>query len=394
MHLGIVTSHPIQYQAPLFRALAKRLDLTVYFAHRATGANQVEAGFSTTFEWDTDLTGGFYHRFLKNVAKQPSITHFGGCDTPSIRGQLERDKVDVMAVYGWHLKTYLQAAKAARTIGVPVMARTDSHLSTPRPFHTRLLKAITYPRFLKRFDFFLPTGSLSAEYLRRYYVPNSRVRIVPYCIDVEEFSSAARCRPTRRGQLRTEFGVIGNETLVAFVGKLIALKNIPVLLDAVERIRLSNKPVRLLIVGSGPLLGELSEAVRSRDLPVSFAGFVNQRQMPEIYAAADVLVLPSKSETWGLVVNEAFACGLPAIVSNRVGCAPDMIVGGLTGSVVPVGDVDRLADAIEYWSDRCDDCAVGQAIERMNVRYSPAQSAAAFVSAAESAASLRRKVIS
>src|ERR1700679_620001 len=131
MHLGIVTSHPIQYQAPLFRELAKHIDLTVYFAHRATRSNQAEAGFDAGFDWDTNLTGGFRHKFLENVASRPSITKFAGCDTPSIGGILASEKVDVAAVYGWHFKSYLQAARASRKLGIPVMARTDSHLAAP-----------------------------------------------------------------------------------------------------------------------------------------------------------------------------------------------------------------------------------------------------------------------
>lgn len=392
MRLGIVTSHPIQYQAPLFRALANSIDLTVYFAHQATGADQAEAGFNTPFEWDTDLTGGFYHKFLCNVARRPSITRFEGCDTPSVRDLLEEDKIDVVAVYGWHLKTYLQTAKAARAIGIPVMARTDSHLRTPRPFHTRLIKAATYPQFLRTFDFFLATGTRSAEYLHHYRVPNSRVRIVPYCIDVEQFSAAARRGKTRRAQLRSDFGVVDKEVLVVFVGKLLALKNIPLALEAVEQMRAAGKNVRLLIVGSGPLSGELSMAASCRSLPVSFAGFVNQQQMPEIYAAADVLVLPSTSETWGLVVNEAFACGLPAIVSDRVGCAPDMVKEGLTGSVIRANDVAGLAKAIEYWAQAHDSTESQRALQEMSMRYSPANSAAAFVDAAEAATSIRERV--
>lgn len=388
MHLGIVTSHPIQYQAPLFRALAKRVDLTVYFAHQATGTNQAEAGFDTAFEWDTDLTGGFRHKFLANVAGRASITRFDGCDTPSVRDHLSQDKIDVIVVYGWHLKTYMQTAKAARAIRIPVMARTDSHLRTPRPFYTRLIKAATYPRFMRSFDFFLATGSRSAEYLRRYRVPSSRVHIVPYCIDVEQFSAAAQRGKEHRPQLRAKFGAINKETLVVFVGKLLALKNIPLVLDAVERMHAAGKSVRFLIVGSGPLLNQLSKTVSRRGLPVFFTGFVNQQQMPEIYAAADVLVLPSTSETWGLVVNEAFSCGLPAIVSDRVGCGPDMIKDGLTGSIIRTDDAAGLANAVEYWAHAHDSAETQRALQEMSMRYSPRNSAAAFIDAAETAVSI------
>lgn len=396
MHLGIVTSHPIQYQAPLFRELAKRVDLTVYFAHRATGKDQAEAGFDVGFDWDTDLTSGFRHTFLKNVSSQPGIIRFAGCDTPSIGKFLAADKVDVLAVYGWHFKSYLQAAKAGRALGMPVMARTDSHLDTPRPLVKRAVKAIVHPVFLRRFDMFLPTGTRSAQYLRRYWVPESRIRIVPYCIDVDAFAPAAARRRVDRERLRAEFGAKDGEKIVLFVGKLIALKEIPTLINALARLTTSGQAVRLILAGSGPLAGELAVMANACSLPVTFVGFVNQTRMPEVYAAADVLVLPSSSETWGLVVNEAFACGLPAIVSDRVGCAPDMILDGLTGSVVPVGDTEGLAKAVASWTDvrstHCrQDAVIRCALSEITARYSAASSAEAFDAAAKSAASAYRK---
>jgi glycosyltransferase involved in cell wall biosynthesis len=384
MHLGILTSHPIQYQAPLFRALAERVDLTVYFAHEATGNDQAEAGFDVSFDWDTDLTSGFRHRFLENISRRPSITRFTGCDTPSIGKVLMADKVDVLAVNGWHLKSYLQAAKAARSLRVPVMVRTDSDLETPRPLVKRALKAIAYPVFFRKYAMFLPAGTRSVQYLRHYGVPESRIRIVPYCIDVERFSSAADRARANRKFVRAEFGAADGEWLVLFAGKLIRRKAIPDLIEALARLSASGKAVRLFVVGSGPLAGELADMANTRRVRTTFVGFVNQSRMPEVYAAADVLVLPSYIDTWGLVVNEAFACGLPAIVSDRVGCAPDMIMDGLTGTIVPAGNVTRLAQAIDHWTGAHDDAAVRRALDEITARYSPASSAAAFVAAAGS----------
>jgi glycosyltransferase involved in cell wall biosynthesis len=391
VRLGIVTSHPIQYQAPLFRALAERVDLHVYFAHRATGKDQAEAGFDVSFDWDTDLTSGFQHSFLKNVSRQPGITRFAGCDTPSIKKVLAANKVDVLAVHGWHLKSYLQAAKAGRFLGMPVMARTDSHLDTPRSRMKRAIKAIVHPLFLRKFDMFLPTGIRSAQYLRHYWVPESRIHVVPHCIDVETFASAAVRARANRERLRAEFGASGGEQIVLFVGKLIGVKGLPILIEALASLAASGRAIRLVVVGSGPLAERLAAMANARSLPASFIGFVNQTRMPEIYAAADVLVLPSYSETWGLVVNEAFACGLPAIVSDRVGCAPDMIMDGLTGTIIPVGNVERLADAVDYWTGAHDIAASRRALERTTALYSPASSADALIAAAQSAVSAQRK---
>ena len=232
MRLGIITSHPIQYHAPLFRALAEQVDLHVYFAHRATGENQAEAGFGVGFEWDTDLTGGYHHSFLRNVSQRPGIIRFDGCDTPDVSRALAADQPDVVVVFGWHFKSFLQAASAARALGIPVMVRTDSHLDAPRPLAKRVMKSIAYPLFLRRFDVFLPTGTRAAAYLRHYRVSESRIRIVPCCIDVDAFKSGARKARDNREHIRAGWGVVRNELVLLFVGKLIDLKRAGDLLDA------------------------------------------------------------------------------------------------------------------------------------------------------------------
>ena len=109
MRLGILTSHPIQYQAPWFRALAKEVDLEVFFAHRQTAAEQGRAGFGVAFEWDVDLLSGYEHRFLKNVSRNPGVNHFAGCDTPQLREVIRAGKFDAFIVSGWVCKLQSEA---------------------------------------------------------------------------------------------------------------------------------------------------------------------------------------------------------------------------------------------------------------------------------------------
>jgi glycosyltransferase involved in cell wall biosynthesis len=101
-----------------------------------------------------------------------------------------------------------------------------------------------------------------------------------------------------------------------------------------------------VIVGDGPLCATLQEQAASNGIPVRFVGFRNQSELPGFYAIADVMVLPSEpAETWGLVVNEAMACGTPAIVADSVGCGADLIKEGV-GAVYPMGDCGALAAAL------------------------------------------------
>jgi glycosyltransferase involved in cell wall biosynthesis len=125
------------------------------------------------------------------------------------------------------------------------------------------------------------------------------------------------------------------------------------------------------MVGDGPLRAQSESFVRERDVPVTFAGFLNQSEMVKSYVAADTLVLPSDGgETWGLVVNEAMVCGRPCIVSDKVGCGPDLVTPE-TGAIHPLGDVARLAELMsEFAADRNRLRARGEAAARKVTEYS------------------------
>jgi hypothetical protein len=166
MRLAFVTSHPIQYYAPLFRALAHRVDLVVFFAHRATPSDQAKAGFGVEFEWDVALLFGYCHEFLHNVAIRPALDRFSGCDTPEIGERLRKGRFDAVLVQGWYLKCFLQAAFAAKRLSLPLIVRGDSQLDTPRSMLTRAAKSVVYPASLRLFDAALYVGERSRAYWR------------------------------------------------------------------------------------------------------------------------------------------------------------------------------------------------------------------------------------
>jgi len=119
------------------------------------------------------------------------------------------------------------------------------------------------------------------------------------------------------------------------------------LLEAYKRVR-QKFPCALLYVGDGPLRREIEKRAKQEAIPdVQITGFLNQSEIPQAYVAGDILVLPSAHEPWGLVVNEAMNFALPIIVSDRVGCTPDLVHEGESGFVFPYHSVDSLARAIE-----------------------------------------------
>jgi glycosyltransferase involved in cell wall biosynthesis len=130
-----------------------------------------------------------------------------------------------------------------------------------------------------------------------------------------------------------------------FAGKMIEKKRPLDFLLALDRLRAEGESVWGFLVGDGPLRPTLEDHRRQHATPCTMVGFLNQQQIGWAYATADAIVLPSDAgETWGLVVNEAMACGVPAIVSDEVGCAPDLVLNGETGFTYPCGDIGRLSD--------------------------------------------------
>jgi glycosyltransferase involved in cell wall biosynthesis len=182
-------------------------------------------------------------------------------------------------------------------------------------------------------------------YWLHYGYPETRMIDAPHCVDNDWF--AARATPRARIELRERLGVAPETKLVLFVGKLLPFKRPLDLIEAAALARGNGEEVEVLVAGSGPLESELRGRATALGMPAYFLGFCNQTEMPAIYAASDLLVLPSDGrETWGLVVNEALACGRPILVSDAVGCAPDMAAHLGDHSVFPVGDVPALAGCL------------------------------------------------
>lgn len=385
MRLGVLASHPIQNQAPIFRELARRCDLQVYFAHRQTPDGQSAAGFGVPFEWDVDLLSGYASRFLDNRARRPTTNRFLGCNTPAIRAEIEAGRFDAFVVSGWGLLSYWQAVRACRAAKVPVLIRGDSQLAGHRSPALRLAKAMSYPMLLRAFDGFLYVGRRNRQYLVHYGVPLDRLYFSPHCIDNDAFAQSARQGARQDDDSRSP----RSPWRILFSGKIVPGKRPFDLIEAAAILRARDHPAEVVFLGSGSLEEQLRLKATERGVPAEFLGFRNQTELPPIYAAASVVVLPSEWETWGLVVNEAMACGTPAVVSEAVGCGPDLVESGHTGAVFPVGDTAALATAIEGVL-RLDPRALRRHISTKLAVYSPARAAEGILTAARARAKAKQ----
>lgn len=389
LRLGALATHPIQYHAPLHRALAATpdVDLTVYFAHRPSPAEQ-GLGFGVPFSWDEDLVTGYRHVWLRNLADEvrrrngrPFRDGFRDYDTPEIADVINREPFDAFLLHGWRVRSDWQALHACRSRGVPVLVRGDSQLwgeHVPK----RWVKRLLYRRLLGQFAVCLSVGARNDAYLRYYGA--KRVVRSPHFIDNALFARRAADALGARDTHRAGWGVRPGALVLAFVGKLGRHKRPLDLVQAVHGLA----GVHVLFVGDGPLRGDCSRLASRLGVAATFTGFMNQSAIPQAYTAADVLVLPSGSgrETWGLVVNEAMACGRPAIVSDAAGCTPDLIREGETGYSYPARDVAQLRARIARFLDTPGTAArLGVAAVRHVAQFTPEMAAAGVLRAAETA---------
>ena len=351
--LTVAMTHPIQYYSPWFRYITSScpdIDLTVVYATVPTPEQQ-GVGFGVEFEWDTSPLEGY--RFVQVRAPRTRDNlhsdRFFGLDVPEMSRAVEDSKPDAVLVPGWYSVTLARVLATCQMRGVPTIYRGDSHLG-PSGRNRSAGWAVKTRALLRFFDAYLTVGTLNREYLRHFGVSDRRIFFAPHCVDNELFGSGAAVVSIaeRRNSFRESMRIPAADLVVLFVGKLDLQKRASDLIAAAARL---GPGVTTVIAGAGEEEARCRADAARLGTNVVFAGFVNQLALGEYYRAADVCVLPSTSETWGLVVNESLAAGTPCIVSDGVGCGPDLIRSGVTGYIFKVGDVAACADAISRIRD-------------------------------------------
>jgi glycosyltransferase involved in cell wall biosynthesis len=349
LRIAAFISHPIQYFAPLWRELGSRpgVQLRVYYFSRLGLDASKDAGFGTSFAWDIDLLGGYESEFLpRQWPTRDALDH-----TPlAINSELIRalrEGWDAVFINGYvHLNNWALTL-AAQALGVPVLCFADSNLRAERANSALKLaaKRAFLRQFLPRVDAFLAAGGSTRRYLEHYGVRQQDIFICPYAVDIERFEARVRSGgPAAQAELRARWGIPPDRRIVMFCGKLVSWKR-P--LDVVQATnRLGDPNVVAVFVGEGPLKAALQRAGDPRR--VFAVGFVNQTDIPLALSLADVLVLSSEREPYGMVVSEAQSLGVPAVVSDACGChGPESVLeDGVSGFVYPTGDISALTDRL------------------------------------------------
>ena len=388
--LLVVGSHVVQYSAPIFREIVSdsRIDLLVVYCSMQGAQPGIDPEFGVRVSWDTSPLDGYPWVHVPNRSFRPGLGRFFGLINPGLWRLIRDGGFDAVFVSGYFYASAWIAILAAKWHGIPIIFTTEAHsLHSLRSWATRSkwrlrLKKFYVRRILSLGKVLLTMSSGAFQHLVALGFAESRIVLSPYAVDNDWWTeqAAKADRETARGIYR----IPPHSSVVLFCGKLQPWKGPMDLLEAFYKANVTDS--YLIFAGDGPLRGSLEQRVAELGIPdrVRFIGFVNQSQLPSVYRAADLLVLPSYYEGFGLVVNEAMLCGIPVILSDRVGARFDLLRPGENGFVYPAGDIGALTAMLrEILTDPQKRANMGAAARRRMETWSPREYTESMVRAVE-----------
>lgn len=308
-----------------------------------------DGDFGKNIQWDIPLLEGYEWEAVENDSKIPNSKSWKGIDCPKLIAQIKAFQPDAILVYGWNLKSHFNVMRHFKD-KVPLWFFGDSTLLDEKPGWKKIARRIWLRWVYRHIDKAFYVGTNNRNYFLAHGIKEKQLVFFPHAIDNDRFAESEENQyEDKAKKWRKELGYADDDIVVLFAGKFESKKQPAILVDAVQQInkedRQANKPIKLLLIGNGPLETALRGKAKN-DANIQFLPFQNQAIMPIIYRLGNIFCLPSQSETWGLAVNEAMACSRPSIVSNRVGCAVDLIEEHKTGKVFTFDETDKLNTAI------------------------------------------------
>lgn len=325
--VAIVTNIPTPYRKGFFAALAAQPGVkpTVFYCaaieRGRKWGDQVGTGYSFRFPWGITVGTSFHVN-------------------PGLPLALARGRFDTVVVGGYTYPSAILALLAARLFGSRAVIWLDGPVGSKMAVAKRLV--------LRLADRYVVASTKAKESLIGLGVDSQRIDVVPLTVDTNAWDRARTQLPARLEGLGE---TLKSRHVLLFCGRFIPAKNLDFILELAERLRDLND-IMFLLVGDGPLLEAIEKRVQERAIPnVAFTGFTPPEELPPLFAISQLLLLPSVHESWGAVVNEALASGVPVMVSSVAG-ASDLIEDGKNGFIVDPHDVDRAEALIrEYLSD-------------------------------------------
>lgn len=341
----VVSSQPVHMEECSLSRIHHALDFDVTVAYCSMPDHDMWRGpeYLTKSAFAVDMPTGYRWIHLPNRARRPRLDRFWGVVNPGVTRLIRDGDYDCCIIYGYGYATYWMALFAAKSISLPVLLTTDATTfnSASGARWRGALKRLVLPWIFRLADHVLAPSTATMQFLAVLGVEETRRSLTPYVIDNAAFS--ARAADASRHAIRASWGIPLNAVIALFCGKLIDRKR-PI--DAIRAFVAADVPGSyLVIIGDGPLRWACESVVAELGATeaIRFRGIVSYADLPAAYAGADLLIHPAAHEPWGLPVNEAMVCGLPAIVSDQVGAGYDLVTAGKTGEVFRVGDVTGLS---------------------------------------------------
>ncbi|MEP7013315.1 MAG: glycosyltransferase [Acidobacteriota bacterium] len=340
MKIVFFVERPTQFEVPLYRfaALDPEHSLRVIY----TGGNPSEPAYdpelSRPVDWGFDLVGGYDWAALPPSGRGRWLSH-----------ELAPGRFDLAIVNGYTQGAYLRAAIQSRRSGIATALRLDSVAFAGESSKRTLVKRILYRTVLPRlFNLFLGVGTGTLDFLAAQGIREERRGLFPYAIDVEGFRRHSRLSPEERAAHRASLKIPADARIVLSLAKFGPREAPWDLLRAFPHLAAIDPGAVLVLAGDGPERSALEAEARMLNLAerIVFPGYVPYPDLPVLYGAADLFVHPAAEERWGVSVQEALACGLPVIASERVGAGRDLIAPGRNGFRYPAGDFEGLGRAL------------------------------------------------
>lgn len=342
--LAIIVTHPIQYYSPLFRKISEsgKIELMVFYTWSQAQGKKYDPGFGKEVDWDIPLLEGYNYTFVNNVSKNPGSNNYYGIVNPTLIKEVKAWEPDAVLIIGWNFKSHLKVMRYFKG-KIPVYFRGDSTLLDETPGIRKIARRIFLRWVYSYVVYAFYVGTRNKEYFLEHGLKERQLIFAPHAIDNERFYDKGGINKQKAIEWRRSLGIKDDDFVFLFAGKLEPKKNPMLLLNAF--LQLINPKAHLIFVGNGILEKKLKDVCFSNQTinqfnngKIHFLPFQNQSIMPIVYRLGNVFVLPSNSETWGLAVNEAMACGLPVIVSDKVGCAVDLVNPGTNGYIFKSND--------------------------------------------------------
>jgi len=302
---------------------------------------------------------------LDNASRDPGTHHFRGLVNPDLVPSVRAWTPDALLVFGWNYWSHLKAL-VTFSGEIPIFFRGDSTLLDETPGPRQWLRRLWLRSIYKTVDVALYVGTNNRDYFEAHGFDDANLEWVPHAVDNDRFADPDGALAKEASAWREDLGIPGDACTFVFAGKLSETKAVDVLIDAFQSLRAppEGPAPHLVIAGSGPERGDLKKRAGS-DPRIHFIGFQNQSKMPLVYRLGQVVVLPSRGETWGLAINEAMASGRAVIASSRVGCAPDLIEHGENGFIF---ESESAGDLCSRLQALVDDPDLRQAMSRASRR--------------------------